>query len=365
VALSKEKRLHNSMSPADRAMVDSATHQISVGSSKAGKTYAFDESHDPTLPAEMWFQQSAEGEILFVVFYSQACRWSRCVSCNLPSKMSQEHVDYRDLMAQVDHVFDSPEVAKREDSIRKVILSNNGSLLDEVTFSSTALVYLLAKLNLHFPNVAVVSLESRPEFVDTAELEFIARVLAEGATPRHLEIAIGFEAFDDHIRNDVFDKGLPLRAFEQLVHKITPYEYHLKCYFMQKPVPEMTDAEAVEDIRRAVEYLGTTARRYPIAINMHLNPTYVGAGTRLEEAFREGRYSPPLLRDVADAARAARNQPISVFIGLNSEGLAIPGGDPVRAGDESLVDQLEAFNRNQDFDILDKICSEHEARDGS
>jgi len=305
----------------------------------------------------MWFQQSDEGEILFIVFYSQACRWSRCLSCNLPSRMSREHVDYKDLMAQVDYVFQSPDVLARRESIRKVILSNNGSLMDEVTFSSTALVYLLAKLNLHFPNLTVVSLESRPEFVDTAELEFIARVLAEGETPTHLEIAIGFEAFDDHIRNDLFDKGLPLASFERLVKKVAPYGYHLKCYFMQKPVPEMTDAEAVADIQKAIEYLGRIAREFDLPINMHLNPTYVGGGTRLEQAFHEGRYTPPRLQDVAAAARTARDQPISVFIGLNSEGLAIQGGDPVREGDGLLVEQLEQFNREQDFDILDRICA--------
>jgi radical SAM enzyme (TIGR01210 family) len=335
----------------------SALHQIVVGSSKAGKTYAFDETHDPRLPADMWFQQSEEGEILFIVFYGQACRWSRCLSCNLPSRMSREHVDYENLMAQVDHVFQSPGVVARQGQIRKVILSNNGSLLDEVTFSSTALVYLLAKLNLHFPKLTVVSLESRPEFVDTAELEFIARVLAEGQTPRHLEIAIGFEAFDDDTRNEVFDKGLSLASFERLVERIAPFGYHLKCYFMQKPVPEMTDAAAVADIQQAIRYLGGIARDTQLTINMHLNPTYVGAGTRLEQAFLEGNYTPPRLLDVARAVRAARDEPISVFIGLNSEGLAIPGGDPVRQGDDALVEQLERFNREQDFDILDRICA--------
>ena len=144
-------------------------------------------------------------------------------------------------------------------------------------------------LNLHLPELRVVSIESRPEFVETAELEFIARVLAEGDTPTLLEIATGFEAFDDHIRNEIFDKGLSLAAFEQLVEKIAPFGYHLKCYFMQKPVPGMTDAEAVEDIHRAIEYLGQIAVKYGVAVNMHLNPTYVGKGTVLEEAFERSR----------------------------------------------------------------------------
>ena len=67
----------------------------------------------------------------------------------------------------------------------------------------------------------VLSMESRPEYVESAELEFISRQLAEGDTPTTLEIAIGFETFDDHIRNDVFDKGLSLETFEKLVEKMS------------------------------------------------------------------------------------------------------------------------------------------------
>ena len=234
---------------------DRVIQQILIGSEAAGKTYQFDEAHNRTQPAQMWFQESHEGEILFVVFYSQACRWSRCLGCNLPSLMSREHVDYQSLIAQINHVFADPQVIERRESIRKVIVSNNGSILDEQTFSSTALIYLLAQLNLNLPRLSVLSLETRPEYVDIAELEFISRVLAEGDTPTQLEIAIGFEAFDDTIRNEVFQKGMTLETFESLVRKMAPYDFHLKCYFMQKPVPEMTDAEAVADIQRGIEYL--------------------------------------------------------------------------------------------------------------
>ena len=336
-------------------MPNSAADQISVGSAKGRKTYGFDEAHDPSLPAQMWFQQSDEGQILFLVLYSQACRWSRCLSCNLPSIMSRSHVGFRPLMAQVDHVFADPQVLSRREAIRKVILSNNGSLLDQMTFSSTALIYLLAKLNMHLPNLNVVSIETRPEFVELAELEFISRVLAEGDTATQLEIAVGFEAFDEHIRNTVFQKGLSLEAFEHLARELAAYGFRLKCYFMQKPVPDMSDAEAVKDIQNAIEYLGQIARDDGLAINMHLNATYVGAGTLLEEAFCQGRYAPPRLRDLAAAARHARGQPISVFLGLNDEGLAVEGGSPVREGEEPLVAILEDFNRTQNHDLLDML----------
>ena len=320
------------------------------------KTYTFDDTHDPTLPAASWFQESAEGLVLFLVLYSQACRWGRCLGCNLPSQSSSRHVSYHSLIAQIDSVFDAPEVVGRREAIRKVILSNNGSILDEDTFSSTALMYFMARLNLNLPNLATLCIETRPEFVDFAELEFLARALDEGKTPTRLELAIGFEAFDDRVRNEVFDKGMTLGTFEQLVRSTAPYGYGLKCYFMQKPVPRMTDHEGVEDIRQAIDYLSDVAERFEARINLHLNPTFVAGGTALEEAFRRAAAAPPTLRDVARAARHARGKSLSLFIGLSDEGLAVENGSFLRPEEAELVPRLEEFNREQDFDVLDELA---------
>lgn len=345
----KDTKVTQEMTP------DTVLNQIRSGSKKAGKTYSFDETHDETRPAQMWFQQSTEGLILFIVFYTQACRWSRCLGCNLPSKVSQNHVSYKSIMAQIDHVVSLPEVIEKKEFIRKVIISNNGSILDQDTFSSTSLMYLIAKLNLNMPNMAVLSLETRPEYVELEELEFISRALKEGDTPTELEIAIGFEAFDDHIRNEVFDKGLSLGVFEKLVERMSGYRFKLKCYFMQKPVPGMSDNEAVSDIKSGIDYLSEMSNRHGTDINMHLNPTYVASGTLLEPAFSGGTYTPPFLADVTRAVRHAVDKPVSVFVGLSDEGLAVPGGSFIREEEKYLIDILEQFNRTQDYTILSAI----------
>jgi radical SAM enzyme (TIGR01210 family) len=334
---------------------DTVKRQIIYGNTKAGKTYDFNQTHDPSQIAQMWFQTSSEGLVLFVVFYTQACRWSRCLGCNLPSKVSQEHVDYRSLMQQVDNLVADPDVQRRRDAVRKVIISNNGSVLDEDTFSSTALMYLIARLNQYLPNLSMLCMESRPEYVDIAELEFISRALAEGDSPTSLEIAVGFEAFDDHIRNDIFDKGLTLKAFESLAEKLANYHFSLKCYFMQKPVPGISDHDAVADIQNAIDYLSRVSKAFGATINMHLNPTYAATGTALETAFKAGDYLPPRLEDVARAAETGRGKHLSIFIGLSDEGLAVPGGSFLRPGNQWMIDPLEEFNRTQNFDILNAI----------
>jgi archaeosine synthase beta-subunit len=329
------------------------SRQIETGFKKAKKSYSYDDDHDKSVPVEMWFQESHEGLILFIVFYSQACRWSQCTGCNLPSKASLDHVDYKSIIDQINSVFSDPEVIRRQDSICKVIISNNGSIFDEKTFSSTALMYFLAQLNINFTNLQILTIETRPEYVDFAELEFMARALEESEAHTQLEIAIGFEALDDEIRNDVFKKGLSLSGFEELVSQAAPYGYRIKCYFMQKPVPGLSDEAAVEDIKKAIDYLSKISDRFGVKINMHLNPTFVARGTILEEAFNKNEYSPPRLVDVARAASHARDKPISVFIGLSDEGLTVEGGSFIRDSDDDIIDDLEQFNRSQNYDILD------------
>ena len=64
-------------------------------------------------------------------------------------------------LAQVDEM--GRKKAEIISEIRKVIVSNNGSVLDQETFSSTALMYLLARLNQFLPRMEILSMETRPE----------------------------------------------------------------------------------------------------------------------------------------------------------------------------------------------------------
>ena len=118
----------------------------------------------------------------------------------------------------------------------------------------------------------------------------------------------------------------------------------------------MSDVEAVTDIQNAIDYLSQIVKEHNIQVNIHLNPTYAATGTALESAFRDGRYTPPLLEDVAEAARYAKGKSISIFIGLSDEGLAVKGGSFLRPDNQPLVEKLERFNCSHDFNILDEIC---------
>jgi radical SAM enzyme (TIGR01210 family) len=319
---------------------------------KTEKTYSFSSNHDPGVPADCWFQNPPEGLTLFLVFYTRACRWRKCLGCNLPSLASQFPVDFKNIMKQVDYVFGKLLSEARKHDLRKIILSNNGSVLDQETFSTTALMYFIAQMNIHCPNISTLTLETRSEYVDIHELEVFSRALREGQTPTDLEIAIGFEAFDDRIRNEQYRKGLDLDTFENMAGLLAIYNFKLKVYFMLKPVPELTEEQAVNDVIMGINYLNDISEKYELDINLHLNPTYVAYGTPLERAFLEGKYAPPFLESVRRVVLEAEGKRISLFVGLNDEGLAVKNGAFIRDGDEMLIQKLELFNKTQDFNIL-------------
>lgn len=310
----------------------------------------------PDRPVDVWTQESTEGKILFVVFYTQACRWKKCIGCNFHDNASRKHVNFEDIIDQIDHVFDNIDTT----GVNKIIFSNGGSMLDEETFSSTALMYLVYKLNRFHKHVKIISLESRLEYIDKCELEMLKRALMEGNSETELEIGIGFEAYDPYIRNTVFNKGLDDKDFEKFLSVASEYGYSVKCYFMLKPIPNLSTEDAIADIHKAIGYLSHCSEKYDVKINMHLNPTYVAKNTQLVKPFNEGAFVPPTLIDVCKAILPAKDtggDKFSIYLGLSDEGLAVEGGSFIRDEDIEAVyvEMLETYNRTQDYDIIEHI----------
>lgn len=186
------------------------------------------------------------------------------------------------------------------------------------------------------------------------------RALVEGNSETELELGIGFEAFDDHIRNDLFDKGLDKNDFIDFLQMVSGFKYSVKCYFMLKPVPGITDEEAIEDISNAILFLSKMSKKFGVKINMHLNPTYVAKGTKLVKPFEDGEFVPPTLIDVAKSIiigkKTLDNENFSIYIGLSDEGLAVDGGSFINNEYDRLVAKdLEEFNRTQRYDLITNL----------
>ena len=155
-------------------------------------------------------------------------------------------------------------------------------------------------------------METRPEYVELCELEVLSRALAEGEQATQLELAVGFEVFDEELRNKTFQKGLDLDRLTALAKEMAPYDYRLKCYFMLKPVVEFDAEAAVADVHAAIQWLSTLSQQTGLRIDLHLNPTYVARGTGLEEDFKAGRFTPPLSTTQPAPPRRQRHRSLNI-----------------------------------------------------
>ena len=322
------------------------------------KKYEFNDEHNPSTLLDFWWQNSPEGKTLFVVFYTKSCAWNRCEGCNLPMLSASKQIRPEDLTKQIDYIFTYIIKDHNYKDVKKIILSNNGSMFDERTFPTPLLNYLFLQLSLKLPNLKKVALETRPEFCSEYSLMMIDKVLNAMRTTENkisIEIAVGFEIFDTDLRNKNFKKGLSFKIFRQLVDRITPFNYEIKTYFMVKPVAGMTEVEGKNDILKAIDYIDDIRKEKNAIINIHLNPTYAAKETSLEEAFYNGTFSPPQLITVIELLIYANNKNIEIFAGLYDEGLAVEGGTCLRTKDMKYVSHIEDFNQSQDISNLENF----------
>ncbi len=276
-------------------------------------------------PMEFWFYNSMLGKALFLILYTPKCRYAKCSGCNLPSLSSQKTTTSpSEVYKQVDYVLNESISIGEKSDIKEVILSNNGNLFDIKTMPTLSLLYTINALIEEFPQLQKIIIESRIEYLSEHQLKTINEVLsAHEERNVQIEIALGFEIFDDELRNGYYNKGFYKSHLEKLMPLFGKYNISLKFYMMYKSIPQMSTEDAIIDINNAAKYASELVNMYDVQINMHISPTYVAVGTLLEKEFNEGNYTPPGPKEIGslcDDLSIFEN--ISYYISLNDEGLS-------------------------------------------
>lgn len=282
-------------------------------------------------PITFWFYDSIVGKSLFLVLYTPRCRYKLqkggCSGCNLPTVSSQSDIlNTNDILLQVQTTFDNALSFNEKESIQELMLSNNGSILDSKTMDIEALKYTLEKALDTFPNLKKIILETRIDhYTNIEQLDVLQKILKKSFSNIKLEIAIGFEIFNDSLRNGYYKKGLDKAILEEKLHILSNLDISLKVYMMYKAVPDklMSIDEAIEDLNNASIYFNDLAKKNNVKINLHINPTYLAEGTPLYEEYKNKNYTPPSNKDILQMYNSLIiKENISYYISMNDEGLA-------------------------------------------
>ncbi|HJN78319.1 MAG TPA: hypothetical protein QGF58_30680 [Myxococcota bacterium] len=305
---------------------------------------------DLTRPLFHWYVDCTSGKELVFALYTRPCRYARCAFCSLPSLAEGgERVRPQDIEAQVDWILSHYEPTQLE-QVTKVSIYTASSGLDQKCLPTRSLMYLLLKV-CDLPELELVSLETRPEYVEDWELRVLTEVLGEGV---QVEVAIGYETHDPDLRNRVLGKGLIEPELRKLMRTIADHGGALKAYLMLKPHHSLSEEGGVQEAINGLEHLRSLGEEHGVPVSIHLNPTYIAEGCALTEELVAAGYQPPELSSVIRVAEGALSRGLPLYVGLDDEGLALQGGTFRSTGldAERAVAAILSFNRHQDIDRL-------------
>jgi archaeosine synthase beta-subunit len=307
--------------------------------------------HDPQLPLYIGKRKFLGMNDLVVSFYTTKCQF-QCTYCALPTRSATGEVTAGQINAQIDHVFDTKAVELG--GFRQFSFGNEGSALDPKRFHRESLDHLLHRAQ-RMDQLEVLSIETRPEYVHHDNLEHIAKVTH---APK-LDVTVGFETQDDHIRQTLLRKKISRRVMEDRIALLGAMGIRLTSYVLIKPAPRMTDEEGVREAVATMEYLREICHRHGTELVIYLTPTYIAEGSHLQLTTKPGDWTPPTIQSIFQVLLAGHRMGLPVYSGLWSEELADEKTDfRGREGyDPELRKAMVRFNSANDFVHLEPFAA--------
>lgn len=305
---------------------------------------------DKTKPLFHWYVDSVHGKELVLALYTRPCRYGRCAFCALPDmSVGGDEVSSADIEQQIDYIL-SQYTEEQKNTIAKISVYTASSSLDQECMPTRSLMYLALKVS-YLPSLKIISLETRPEYVEDWELKALQNVLGKNIT---LEIGIGYETHNLELRNKILEKGLTTKALHRLLKMLAENKATLKAYLMLKPHPSLDEQEGIVEAQNGIQEIYDLGKAYDVPVSVHLNPTYIAEGCRLTNEMLESGFQPPELTSVIKVVEFASHLKVPIYVGLDDEGMAVEGGTFRATGvdKEKTVKALQDYNKHQDFEKM-------------
>ena len=256
---------------------------------------------------------------LLVIFYTKKCRF-KCTFCSLTSVSCDLPVSGLEILRQFEYV--AYEVKHALSILDRITLSNNGSVLDNITMPSATLTKIASCIE-EIRRVRTLVLETRLEFVNRRIITGV-----QNADSRlKINILTGFETKNEYIREKILGKHMSLQEFELGLDKVADCQAGLTAFVMYKPSPYMTDSEALEEANDSVDYLAQKCEQKGIGLTVRLEPMYASKDTQWTKlAYSLPSYKPPRLTDVIQLAEKKANEGIRMYIDLSTEDFDLKKG---------------------------------------
>ncbi len=215
------------------------------------------------------------GKRLIVILKGFPCSWNRCTFC--PFALEQS-VNIRDVIETNRRIINEALKILREEVYERIAVFN-GSSFHELPYDTVERLRDLAMNR-------IFEIESRSEYITLNSIEALLRYYE----PKKLIIRIGFEVFDEYIREKLLVKGMPnseLWRIHRLREKVKeiglPVEFWVYVLFGIEYIPEEKVVESVLRFRELFD--GVIAIKYRKYLPHH--PREVPVSKSLAEFLEE------------------------------------------------------------------------------
>ena len=199
------------------------------------------------------------GKRLVVILKGFPCSWGRCSFC--PFAMEQSF-NIRDVIFTNRRIINKAlKILEKEDHKRIAIF--NGSSFHELPYDTIERLRELAKGR-------IFEIESRSEYITISSIE----ALLSYYEPEKLIIRIGFEVYDERIRENLLNKGMPnteLQRIYRLRNKAKesglPIEFWVYVLFGIEYIPEEKVIESIKVFKKMFD--GIIAIKYKKYLPSH------------------------------------------------------------------------------------------------
>lgn len=283
------------------------------------------------------------------------CEWAKkcggrgCTMCALPDAAREFSHGHLLPTFVFSGLFNLARRSIREVSPEILAIYNAGSFLCDREIPRAFQLEVCRRV-VNDPTLRILFVESRAEYVTPEKIGKMVALL-NGKT---LQVGIGLEVADEHVRNTVIKKGLTNASFERAVRVIKELGGQVLAYVFIKPVG-FSEKEAIAE--------AVTTARYAFAVGVDIvafEAALIHPKTEMARQYLAGGFRPPWLWTIITVLQQA--YPLGyVYMGNFDWGddrpypLDIPRNCPKCS--ERIRQALHRFRRTNDIAVLDDAAT--------
>jgi len=309
-------------------------------------------------PVAYWIKEDRllkeVGKEFTIILRTKGCSWALgemggCSMCGYVQDANIENVKPEYILKQFEHALNNKLEEIREDNNNYVLkIFNSGSFFDETEIPNHIREQIYKKIS-EIPNIKEIVVESRVEYITHENLATMDNLLHK----KEIEIGIGLETANDHIRQHFINKGLTLAEFKTALGTCQENNIGVKAYLLLKP-PFLNEQSAIDDCVSSI--------RTCINLNVNtisINPLNIQRGSLAEYLWYQNRYRPPWFYSLFKCLKKAISQEDL----SNTRVLSDPSGAGTKRGihnclkrecNESMKRILKKFIQKQNIDELNQ-----------